>query len=175
MTLRVNGRQAELRELVPEDAAVVVNWMRSVAAETGNNISEPDEVPTAEKEAAWLRRLTREEKSSMWGVFAGGSLIACASLLGISSKRRLRHRAELSVTVSKAYLWQGISEALVQTALDFAQQAGYRQVETDVLAGSSGALSKYQKMGFVQYGLLPDAVRFRGGQTGDWVLLVKQF
>lgn len=172
--VRVNGQEAELRKLVPEDAAAVVHWMRSIADETYNNISEPDEVPTVERETAWLRRLAKEERSAMWGIFVGDKLIAACSLLGVSGKRRLRHRAELSVTVRKAYLWQGLSEALMRTALDFAREVGYSQVESDVLAGSSGALSTYQKLGFTQYGVLPGAVRFKGNREGDWILLLKK-
>lgn len=68
-------------------------------------------------------------------------------------------------------LGQGIGYALTAACIDCARQAGYLQLELDVVADNARAIALYKKLGFVEYGRNPRGFRKRNGDYQELVYM----
>jgi ribosomal protein S18 acetylase RimI-like enzyme len=84
-------------------------------------------------------------------------------------KEKVKHRAEFGISVDKAYWGLGIGRALTEACIECAKEAGYAQLELEVVAENRSALTLYESVGFVEYGRNPKG--FRSRLTG-WQELV---
>ena len=78
-----------------------------------------------------------------------------AGFNAIGSKYKVRHRAEFGITVSKNYWGQGIGKAIMNACIECAKEAGYIQLELDVVADNTRAIELYKKLGFIEFGRNP--------------------
>ena len=67
----------------------------------------------------------------------------------------MKHRAEFGIALSKEYWGLGLGRALTEACIACAKEAGYTQLELDVVAENESALALYRKVGFVEYGRNP--------------------
>ena len=58
--------------------------------------------------------------------------------------------------------------------LTLAKEAGYEQAELEVIAGNERAISLYKQLGFQEYGILPDNVKYKDGSYADAVWMMKK-
>ena len=65
---------------------------------------------------------------------------------------------------------QEITLACIQCA----KQAGYAQLELDVVAENTRAIALYQKEGFVEYGRNPDGFRSRTSGAQELVYMLRK-
>ena len=63
---------------------------------------------------------------------------------------------------------------MLETVLDVARNNGYTQAELEVVTENTGALHLYESLGFVEYGRLPNSMRYKDGRTVDSFLMVKE-
>lgn len=89
----------------------------------------------------------------------------------VGRREKLRHRANLGISIDKSYWGLGIGKALMQACIECARSAGYRQIELDVLEQNVRAIGLYRSLGFEQYGLNPKAIRTRDGKYQSMVLM----
>ena len=83
----------------------------------------------------------------------------------------MRHRAEFGISVEKAYWGFGIGRALTLACIECAKKAGFSQVELDVVADNSRAVSLYESVGFREYGRNPRGFRSRVSGWQELVLM----
>jgi ribosomal protein S18 acetylase RimI-like enzyme len=69
-----------------------------------------------------------------------------------------------SLAVLDEYRGQGIADLLINTLLDYAQQAGYHLLRLEVDEHNHAAIAVYQRHGFEQIALLPNY--YRNGHAG---------
>ena len=81
----------------------------------------------------------------------------------MGTKYKVAHRAEFGISVLKAYWGLGIGRALMEACIQCAKDAGYVQLELDVVADNTRAIGMYHKAGFVEYGRNPKGFRSRTG------------
>ena len=79
----------------------------------------------------------------------------------VGTKYKVRHRAELGISVAKEFWGLGIGRALMDACIECARQAGYVQLELDVVSENSRAISMYEKAGFEEYGRNPKGFNSR--------------
>jgi ribosomal protein S18 acetylase RimI-like enzyme len=53
------------------------------------------------------------------------------------------------------YWGLGIGRAMTEACIECAKQAGYAQLELDVVAGNTNAVVLYESVGFIEYGRNP--------------------
>ena len=82
----------------------------------------------------------------------GNVIVGTAGIAAMGKKYKIRHRAELGVSVAKEFWGLGIGQALTAECIEYAKAAGYIQFELTVVAGNARALAIYKKAGFVEYG-----------------------
>ena len=108
--------------------------------------------------------LTYPEENS----FVDARIAGTAGIDPIDDKEKIRHRADFGIAIEKAYWGRGIGKALTLACIECAKQAGYLQIELEVVAENASAVRLYESVGFQEYGRNPRGFRARSG----WQTLV---
>lgn len=165
-----NGKTCLLRNGDRADGRQVFEVFHQTHAETDYLLSYPDENSfSAEQEADFLAGKTASPNEIEICAVVDGRIVGTAGIEAVGSKDKVKHRAELGIAIEKASWGLGIGKALMEACIDCARQAGYAQLELDVVAENTAALTLYKKLGFVEFGRNPKG--FRSRLTG-WQELV---
>ncbi|MFR6101171.1 MAG: N-acetyltransferase family protein [Christensenellales bacterium] len=169
-----NGSTAVLRTAVPEDAAQMIAYLRACAEETDFLLRVPEEwdIPV-ETEKALLKDMARQTDQLMVvcdvnGEIAGTCQVVCMNRV------KTRHRATISIALRRAYWGQGISGVMLEEMEAFARERGVTQLELAYIQGNERARHLYDRMGFVETGRGPDAMRQRDGTLADEIFMMKK-
>ena len=68
---------------------------------------------------------------------------------------------EFGISIAKEFWGLGIGRALTEACIECAKEAGYTQLELDVVSDNASAISLYKKIGFVEYGRNPKGFNSR--------------
>ena len=170
-----NGSVIIARSLCAADAEQALAHRVRVCGESDNLSRYPDEIRiTPEEERTILQKQEENPKGILLGAFVENQLVAMASVLPVSdSHERYRHRGGFGISVLQGYWNQGIASLLIPRVLECAHQAGYEQVELEVLTDNEKAISLYQRHGFREYGCRPHDVKMRDGSYRDALLMLR--
>ena len=103
--------------------------------------------------------------------FVDGILVGSAGNHALSTREKLRHRADFGISILREYWGQGIGAALTGACIDCAKEAGFRQLELEVVGENETAVRLYKKYGFVEYGRNPRGFLTRDGRWQELVLM----
>lgn len=166
-----NGKSCILRHAEAADAGEVRRSFLQTHAETDNLRTYPDESKmTGESEADFLQKTADSENAIELCAILDGKLVGTAGVEPVGMVEKTRHRAEFGISIEKAYWGQGIGRALTATCIAIAGEAGYAQLELQVVADNTAAVALYKSMGFTEYGRNP--LGFRSRTTGWQPLLL---
>ena len=100
-------------------------------------------------------------------------MAGCAGIGTVGRKYKVKHRAELGISVLKEYWGLGLGKALTKACIECAKEAGYSQLELNVVAENNAAISLYRSLGFVEFGRNPKGFnsRISGYQELVYMLL----
>ena len=88
---------------------------------------------------------------------------------------KIRHRADLGITISKAFWNQGIGTRMLEEMIGIAQmRKEVRQVELEFVEGNTRARHLYEKMGFRIVGEHPAAIRLKDGTMLKEYLMIRE-
>ena len=170
-----NGKEALLRNGEFADGEAVFVNFNETHAETDYLLSYPDENSfDAQQEAEFLKEKTESPNEIEIVAVVDGVVAGTAGIEAVGAKYKLKHRAELGIAILKEYWGLGIGKALMEACIECAKDAGYTQLELNVVAENERAVSLYKKMGFVEYGRNPRGFNSRvsGYQEIVYMLLV---
>ena len=169
-----NSGTAIIRSVEPEDAPLMLQYMKIMLGETPFLLRTPEEFDyTAEEEARILSKRKDDPRCLMLVAEADGQIVACADISSHGAKSRVMHRGDLGISVRKDYWRQGIGSALMERLLAFAAQCGYEQIELTVESKNQRALRLYLKYGFMVYGTRPHGMNYPDGSYDNDYLMVK--
>lgn len=155
-----NGTALQLRNGTAEDGAAMLDIFIKTHMETDYLLSYPEENShTVAEEAEYLQKKTDSENEIEVMAFTDGKLAGIAGIDAIGSKYKVKHRAEFGISVLKEYWGLGIGRALINACVQCAKEAGYIQLELDVVADNPRAIALYQSVGFQEYGRNPKGFR----------------
>jgi RimJ/RimL family protein N-acetyltransferase len=157
-----DGRECVLRSGTAADAREVLDNFILTHAQTDELLSYPDEITfTMEQEAKFLQ--AREESKDEVEVIAvvDGRVVGTAGVDLISRAEKIRHRASFGISIEQDYWGLGIGKALTLACIECAKQAGYVQLELEVVADNAKAVALYKSVGFTEYGRNPKGFRSR--------------
>lgn len=169
-----NGKEALLRNGEFADGEAVFVNFNETHAETDYLLSYPDENSfDAQQEAEFLKEKTESPNEIEIVAVVDGVVAGTAGIEAVGAKYKLKHRAELGIAILKGYWGLGIGKALMEACIECAKDAGYTQLELNVVAENERAVSLYKKMGFVEYGRNPRGFNSRvsGYQEVVYMLL----
>ena len=150
----MNKTQLQIREFQSDDAETLIAYTKQIGGESDNLTFGADGFPvTVEKEREILQSMIDDPHSITLGVWRGDDLIADGSLNSLP--RRMSHRAELGMTVSKANWNRGICSMLMERLIQYAKDNGIELIYLEVRKDNAAAIHLYEKFGFWQMGTLP--------------------
>lgn len=120
---------------------------------------------TVQEEAKFLKARSESKNAIEIAAFVDGRIAGTAGIDPIDDKEKIRHRADFGIAIEKA---RGIGKALTLACIECAKQAGYLQIELEVVAENASAVRLYESVGFQEYGRNPRGFRARSG----WQTLV---
>ncbi|MDO4734388.1 MAG: GNAT family N-acetyltransferase, partial [Lachnospiraceae bacterium] len=133
--------------------------------ETDYLLSYPEENSFgAEEEAQFLKEKASSSNETELIAIVDGKIVATAGIEAIGKKYKVKHRAEFGISVLKEYWGLGLGKALTKACIQCARDAGYDQLELNVVAENERALSLYRSLGFVEFGRNPKG--FNSKETG---------
>lgn len=131
----------------------------------------PDECSmTEEDERAFLEQRAAQEDGVELCAVIGGKIVGTAGFDPIGRHEKIRHRASFGIGVMRAYWGRGVGRALTTACVALAKEAGFRQLELDVVADNAAAVALYKSCGFVEYGRNPRG--FHSRTKGDQALVL---
>ena len=169
-----NGKEAWLRNGDAADGRMVYDVFNATHAETDYLLSYPDENSSdPEQEARFLEEKTKSPDEIEIIAMIDGRVAGTAGIEAVGKKDKVRHRAEFGIGILKEYWGLGLGKALAKACIQCAKEAGYTQLELNVVAENDAAISLYQSLGFVEFGRNPRGFnsRISGYQELVYMLL----
>lgn len=165
-----DGRTCLLRNGDAADGAAVLAVFNQTHAETDYLLTYPDESSMTEaQESNYLAEAAASPNAIEICAIVDGNVVGTAGFSPVGRAEKLRYRAEFGIGILKAYWGLGIGRALLMACIKCAKQAGYVQLELDVVAENASAIALYEKLGFVEHGRNPKGFKSR---TAGWQELV---
>ena len=168
-----NGVEALIRNGDAPDGAAVFETFNLTHAESDYLLSYPDENSyDPEQEAQFLARKTESSNEIELVAIIDGKVAGSAGIEAIGSKYKVKHRAELGISILKEYWGLGLGKALMQACIQCAREAGYVQLELNVVAENERALSLYKSLGFKEFGRNPRGFNSRASGFQELVYML---
>ena len=157
-----DGRKYCLRNGTENDAHEVLDVFNLTHAETDYLLTYPDENSfTVEQEGAFLKAKTESSNEIEIVAVVDGKIAGTAGIDAVGNKYKTKHRAEFGIGIAKEFWGLGLGRALTEACIECAKEAGYTQLELDVVSDNASAISLYKKVGFVEYGRNPKGFNSR--------------
>lgn len=151
-----DGRRCLLRSCTAQDGQAMLEIFNRTHEETDFLLSYPDENTfTIQQEREFLAQKAASENEIEILAFVDGVLAGTAGISAIGRKYKVRHRAEFGISIVQDFWHLGIGKALTESCISCARQAGYRQLELDVVADNTNAVTLYKSFGFTEFGRNP--------------------
>ena len=95
------------------------------------------------KEAEYLNE--KKESSNEIEIIAiiNEKIIGTAGIEAVGSQYKLKHRADFGISILKEYWGIGLGKALTKACIQCAKEAGYEQLELNVVSENTRAISLY--------------------------------
>lgn len=169
-----NGQQAVFRSPTASDAAEMLEYLKTCAAETEFILRYPEEcVETEEQEAKFLESVNESQTSMMILAVVDGK-IAGNCYMAFQNRIKIRHRATVAIGIMQNYWGLGIGTAMFYEMIAIAKENGILQLELDYIEGNERAKHLYEKMGFIQVAERPDAIRLKDGSMRKEISMIKK-
>ena len=157
-----NGKEALLRNGDKADGKEVFEVFNLTHAETDYLLSYPDENSyDPEQEAQFLEEKTNCSNEIEIIAVVDGKIAGTAGIEAVGKKFKLKHRAELGISILKEYWGLGLGKALINACVQCAKDAGYKQLELNVVTENERAVALYKSFGFVEFGRNPKGFNSR--------------
>lgn len=157
-----NGMECRLRNGMESDGQAVLDNFNLTHEETDYLLTYPDENSfDVVKESQYLKEKSESKNEIEIIAIVDNVVVGTAGIEAIGEKYKVRHRAEFGISIAREFWGVGLGQALTAACIACARDAGYIQLELNVVADNERALSVYQKAGFVEYGRNPKGFNSR--------------
>ena len=135
-----------MRNGIEGDAQAVLDNFNLTHEETDYLLTYPNEnCFDVMRERQFQKEKSESEHEIEIVALIGNVIVGTAGIAAMGKKYKIRHRAELGVSVAKEFWGLGIGQALTAECIEYAKAAGYIQLELTVVAGNARALAIYKK------------------------------
>ncbi len=147
-----DGREALIRNGERSDGAALYEVFNLTHEETDYLLSYPDENSyDPEQEGQFLEEKTNSPNETELIAIVDGELAGTAGIEAVGKKDKVKHRAEFGISVCKDYWGLGLGRALAKACIQCAKDAGYAQLELNVVAENDRALTLYRSLSFEEF------------------------
>ena len=167
-----NGVRCIIRNAEAKDAQQMIDNLKSTAKETDFLLRYPEEVDyTIEQEQKILSDYADSALSLMLVAEIDGVIVGICNLSPAGKRSKVLHRCSMGISMVQKVWGLGIGTAMMTVLLENAKEAGYEQIELEVVSENERAIGLYQKMGFVQTGIIPKALKNQDGSYYSLTLM----
>ena len=165
-----DGRNCLLRKGVTSDGKAVLDVFNRTHEETDYLLTYSDEnCFTASQEADFLQRKTDSTNTVEIIAVVDGVVAGTAGIDALGMRDKIKHRAVFGIAITKEFWGLGIGKYLMEACIECAREAGYLQLELEVVAENERAVEMYRRAGFIEYGRNPKAFRLRTGEYQELI------
>jgi len=165
-----NNLELVIARASPEMADEIINFLNEVAGETDNLTFGKSEFPfSLNDEIAMINEYLEKEISLMLIGKIEKKIVAHLFLEG-SEKERLKHIANLGISVSMHYWGNQIGLKMMEAALAWAKEKQIRKIALQVSVDNERAIGLYQKLGFEIEGRIKDALKIGDHYKDDYLM-----
>ncbi|MDL2253563.1 GNAT family N-acetyltransferase [Ruminococcaceae bacterium OttesenSCG-928-I18] len=152
-----DGKVLSIDRAWPAEALAMIEYLETVTGETEMLAAGQGEMGlTLQGEEAYIEGMAEADNSALLRGMVEGEIVSVASLDG-GGRPRIRHTAELGISVRKAFWGLGVGDAMMAALLDDAEECGVlHSIYLGVRADNRTAFKLYQKHGFRACGLRRD-------------------
>ena len=144
-----------------EDAAALLEYLKTVGGETDNLSFGAEGVPLSiDEEAAYLRCQVDSADNVQYFAKVDQQIIGTASLN--RKPGRMSHRGEFGISLRKDWWGCGAASALTERILAFARDNGFAQLNLEVRGDNARAIRLYERFGFRRLCTFPAFFRING-------------
>jgi RimJ/RimL family protein N-acetyltransferase len=164
-----------LRQLLPTATdAAAFKGLRIVAMQESPRSFSSSVLEEEECSVESIQTMLSSSRRFQVGVFDNSRLVAIAGLVH-QTRLKTQHKADIfGVYVLPEFRGQGWSRRMMQTIIEHAkQQAGLEVLLLTVTEGNITAHRLYSSLGFLEYGIEPDAMRVDGQPIGEILMQLK--
>lgn len=140
-----------IRHAEPRDAHALVQLATHVGSEPEGWLITTSNWRSAADERRYLRSIRRYPHAAVFVAETDDRIVARLSI-GRDPHPASAHVADLGLMVAQAHRRRGIGWALLETAVDWARQAGVEKIELHVFPYNTAAIAMYERFGFVREG-----------------------
>jgi RimJ/RimL family protein N-acetyltransferase len=158
-----------VRRATPADAVGLTELGRDVSAEPERWLITDGDWRSAGDERRYLRATRRSPDAAVFVAEAAGRIVGRLSLAR-DTHPASRHVADLGLMVASSQRRRGIGRALLERAVEWAQEVGVEKLELHVFPHNEPAIRLYEQFGFEREGLRRGHYR-RGAELVDAVLM----
>lgn len=169
-----DGRKARLVNGGASDGAAVYEAFNAAHGETDYLLSYPDENSyDPAQEGQFLEEKTKSPNEIEIIALVDGVVAGSAGIEAVGTKDKIKHRAEFGISILKKYWGLGLGRAMTRACIQCAREAGYAQLELNVVAENERAIALYRDLGFEEFGRNPKGFnsRISGFQELIYMLL----
>lgn len=112
----------------------------------------------------------------MVAIFENQIVAVCDARRDLSLKKQSVHIAQLGLTVAQDFRGEGLGEKMMGQTIELIPEylPDIKLLNLSVFAENIAAIALYTKLGFQQYGVLPEGVYYQG-QFIDHILMYRKF
>ncbi len=154
----VRGLLTFANTLIAEDTFIMLSGKKLTLREESTYVSEG-------------LNLMKKGKKFRVVVTISGAIVGSAEIR--RGELRKSHVGELGISVLKPYRGEGTGSALMECLIAEGKRMGLRILMLHCFENNTAALALYKKFGFIQCGLLPQALYYRGMHIGEVTLYKK--
>jgi RimJ/RimL family protein N-acetyltransferase len=157
----------QIREITQQDAPAFARLLIQLSRETRFNLlTEAENTALAETQPARTAQLIASPEQQVLLATSDDAVIGFVALSqGVFERNR--HACSLMTGVLREYWRQGMATALMEKALQWAEQRGVTRVELTVMEGNSAAKRFYERFGFATEGVKRQALMVDGAPVDE--------
>lgn len=165
-----DGRICLLRNGTAADGQAVLDIFNRTHEETDFLLTYSDENSfTVSQERDFLQRQTDSANAIEIIAVVDGVVAGTAGIDALGMRDKIKHRAVFGIALTKEFWGLGIGKHLMEACIGCAREAGYLQLELEVVAENEKAVEMYKRAGFIEYGRNPKAFRLRTGKYQELI------
>ena len=167
-----DGRECCLRNAEEKDGQAVLDNFILTHLQTDNLASYADEITlSVEEEKSFLKNKADSANELELIALVDDRVVGLAGMVSIGSRVKVRHRASFGISIDQKFWGLGIGTAMLKACIGCAREAGYEQLELEVVEGNKTAIAMYRNAGFIEYGRNPRGMKSRTEEYQETVCM----
>lgn len=175
-TYILDGKKIVLRSARPDEAQMLIDYLKTVTGETRFLMCESDEIKyTTEAEEQFINEHNEAKDALLILAFVDGEYAGNCSFESKAGSRRAGHRAGIGIALFEKYTGFGLGRLMLNRLLAEIKNLQFEQAELTVVGGNKRAYHLYESLGFKECGRIPNANKYDDGTYAEDILMVLQF